>query len=104
MQQKTSWNRINHAKCVDIGRCYLGVVNASNITVLEINHQGGFLGDFLALMNNTEYQHTRTIFALACHRALCHLFIGGFSDISSTESEIEYHLIRDADWSIQIFF
>ena len=22
---------------------------------------------------------------------------------SSTESEIEYHLIRDADWSIQIF-
>ena len=23
---------------------------------------------------------------------------------SSTETEIEYHLIRDADWSIQIFF
>ena len=80
MQQKTSWNKINHAKCVDIGLLYLGVVNASNKTVLEINTKG-LLGNFIALTNNMEYQHTRTIFALACHRALCHLFIGGFSDI-----------------------
>ena len=44
MQQKTSWTRVNHAKCVDIGFLYLGVVKASNKTVLEINHKGDFKG------------------------------------------------------------
>ena len=44
MQQKTSWIRINHAKCVDIGFLNIIIIKASNKTVSEINHKGDFKG------------------------------------------------------------